>query len=243
MHIGAALAREALQTRLVAYDETRTSVIDQLPVPQGLSDASDTWTMNAEHPCNVFVRELEPIPAAPFMKRQQPAAEPLFDRVKRIADHPLRKLPDLTVDVVVQGRLQTLIGHHFPLEHIPRDRQRVAGYADLHAIRRTARIERGRDTDRAFVTDDADLDRPAVLEDLKFRDDGRLRKVNDVYLIILLVQVLVLDEVHSFDELPQPQEVFGIDKLQKRVRRCSKRKGVRIDGEARDPVRFDRFFG
>ena len=243
MHIGAAFARDALQTGLVAYDETRTSVIDQLPVPQGLSDASHTWTVNAEHPCNMFVRELKTIPAAPFMKRQQPAAEPLFDRVKRIADHPLRKLPYLSVDVVVQGRLQTLIGHHFPLEHIPGDRQCIAGYADLHAIRRTTRVERGRDTDCAFVSDYAHLYCPAVLEDLKFRDDGRLRKVNGVYLIILLVQVLVLDEVHSFDELTQPQEMFGIDKLQKRVRRWPTRKGVRIDGEAGDPIGFDLLFG
>jgi len=197
--------------------------------------------VNAEHPRNVFVRELELIPAAPFMKRQKPTAEPLFDRVKRIADHSLGKLPDLTIDVVMQSRLQTLIGHHFPLEHIAGDRQRVSGYADLHAIRRTARIERGRNPDRSFVSDYADLYRPAVLEDLKFRNDGRLRKVDDVYLIILLVQVLVLGKVHSFDELPQTQKMFGIDKLQKRVGRCSKRKGIRIYGQARDPVRFDRF--
>jgi hypothetical protein len=236
MKVSTASARNALQTGLVRDDEPCTSVIDQLPVPQRLSDTCHTWTVNAEHPCNMLVRQLEFFPAASFMKRQKPTAEPLFHRVKRIADHTLGKLPDLTVDVVVQSRLQTLIGHHFPLEHIAGDRQRASGYADLHAICRTARIERGGDTDRSFVSDYADLYGPAVLEYLKFRDHGRLRKVNKVYLVILLVQVLVPGEVHSFNELHQPQKMFGIDKLQKRVGRCSKRKGIRIDGKARDPV-------
>lgn len=242
MKVGAASACNALQTGFVADDEPCASVVDQLPVAQRLCDAGHTRTMHAEYTCNMLVSQLEFFAAASFMKRQQPTAKPLFDGVKRITHHPLRKLPDLTVDVIVQSHLQTLIGHHFSLEHIPGDRQSVSRYTDLHAICRTAEIECRGDSDRTFVSDYADLYRPAILEDLKLRHDGRLRKVDDVYLVILLVKVLVLGQVHSFDELSQPQKMLRIDKLQKRVGRSSKRDGIRTNGEGRDSTGLARFF-
>lgn len=204
VEVGAASAGNGLQSGLVADDEPCTSVVDQLPFSQRLCDAGHARAVYAEHACHVFVRQLEFLSTASLMQRQKPAAEPLFDRVERIANYSLRQLPDLTVDVVVQSRLQSLIRDHFAFEDIAGDRQSVSGYADLHTIRRTARVERGGDPDRAFVSDYADLDGPAILEDLKFGDDGGLRKVDHIYLVILLVQVLVFIKVHSLDELSHP---------------------------------------
>lgn len=66
----AAPARDALQPGLVADDEPRTSIIDQLFVSQRLRDACHAWTMYTEHSCDMFMCELEFIPAATFMKRQ-----------------------------------------------------------------------------------------------------------------------------------------------------------------------------
>src|SRR5215203_5127112 len=106
MTVHAASAGDVLESRLVANNESSTAVIDQLALPQRLGNTSHTWTMYAEYSSNVLVRDLEFVAAASLMERQQPTAKALFDRMESVADHALRKLLDLCVDVIVQHALQ-----------------------------------------------------------------------------------------------------------------------------------------
>ena len=77
--------------------------------------------MYTEYPCYVLMRDSEPVAAAPLMKRQKPTAEPLFDRVKRVAHDALGKLLDLAVDVSMKSVLQARVRHHFALEDLSVD--------------------------------------------------------------------------------------------------------------------------
>src|SRR5688572_9943238 len=114
------------------------------------------------------------------------------------------------------------VGHHFAFENIAANRQSGPGYAHLHAVRRSTRIECRRDADSTFVSDDSYFDRASVFQDLKLGDNSGLRKIDNVDLVILLVQVLIFDQAYALYKLAQAKKVLGIDKLEQSVCRCSK---------------------
>lgn len=207
-------AGELLETRSIPDHQPRTAVVDQLAIPQRLSNTGHAGAMDAKHACHVFVRHFEPIPATSLMKRQQPAAKPLFDGVESIAHDPLRELLDLTVYVCMENVLKSDVGGHFPLENLAVDDERRSCDTNLGAVGSTTRIKSRCDPDRTFVTRDPYFDRSTVLEDLEFGNDRRFRKINEIDDVVLLVQILVLDERDALYEGFQAIEMFPVDRLQ-----------------------------
>jgi hypothetical protein len=141
MRIRTAFARQLLDARTVGDHQTRSAVIDQILLAQTLRNARHARAMHPENASDVFMRQSESVSSAPALKRQQPRAESLLNRMKRIAHHPLRKLFDLGIDVVMKCHLQTRIRDHFSFENVSTDDKRGSRNADLHAVCRPAGVE------------------------------------------------------------------------------------------------------
>jgi hypothetical protein len=137
-----ATARETFDSCPIGNYKPSPAVVDQISIAQALRNASYARAVDAKDSCNMFVRDPEPFAMAPRTKRQKPAAESLFDGMKRIADDALRKLFDLGIDVIMKSYLQTGIRIHFAFEEIASDDQSGSGNADLHTVRCLARIKR-----------------------------------------------------------------------------------------------------
>ena len=67
----------------------------------------------------------------------------------------------------MKNELQTRVGNDLAFKDVATDGEGRAGYAYLGAVCRRAGIKSRRYPNRAFTADDADLDRPAILKDLK----------------------------------------------------------------------------
>ena len=213
----AAFACELLDTDTVGDHQPGSAVIDQILFTQALRDTRYARTVHAEDARHMFMCEPEFVAAASTLKRQEPSTESLLDRVKCVANDPLRELFDLGVDVVVNSHLQTRVGSNFTFEQVTRYDQRGAGNTDLHTVRRTARVEGRRDSDSPFTADDPDLDHSPVFKNLKLRYDCGLRKVDIVDSVVLLIQVLVLCKIYAFQKRPQSQQMLRTDILQKDI--------------------------
>jgi hypothetical protein len=137
--------------------------------------------------------------------------------MESIADHALRKLFYLTVDIVVQDHLQSGIGRDFSLQQIARNHKRGTRDADLRTICCAAEIERGCDSNRTFGTDDADFDHAAVFKDLELGDDRRFWEENIIDLVILLIKVLILRKGDTFEKLSEPDQMLGAQILNEMI--------------------------
>jgi hypothetical protein len=219
--LGTAAARQAFNTILVGDHKPCPSIVNEMLFAQALCDAGNAWAVNTENACNMLVRYSESVALASALKRKEPAAKPLFHRVECIAHHPLRKLSDLRVDVVMQCYLQPRIGVDFALEKISSDDECRTRDTDLHAVRRSTRMKRRRDSDGTLAADDPDFDHPSVFEYLKFRNDRCFREIYVVDLVVLLVMILIFGKVYAFQKRSQSHQMLRADILKQAIRRRS----------------------
>jgi hypothetical protein len=219
MRLGAASAGQLFDSYPVGDNETSAPVVDQLPFSKTLGNAGDARPMNTQHTRDMLVRDPEAVTTAAPLKRQQPAAKSLLDRVERITNNPLRQLLDLPVYVVVQQKLELGIGNNLAFEKITADRQCGSRHTNLHAVGCPTRVESRRDTDRAFAADNSHFDRSAILKDLEFGHDRSFRKVYIVDFVVLLVEILVLRKSHALKKLTKPDQVLRPEVLEQSVAR------------------------
>ena len=217
VHVGRTTTCKFLESSPIRDHQSSPAIVNQLFVAKRLCNACDARPVHSEDSCDMFVRQPEPVAIAAILKCQKPCTKALLNGMKGIAHHALRQVLDLRVEVVVQNPLEPLIGYYFALEYVTADRDRGSRHADLCAVRSSTRIERSWNSDRTFATNNPDLYRSPVFEDLKLGYDRRLGKVYRSHPIVLLIQILVLYQANALHELAQPQEMFGVDQLQQTV--------------------------
>src|SRR5690606_5312758 len=148
-------------------------------------NARYAWPIDAEDPCDLFVRQLHGLLARAILDEQQPGAKPFFDRMIHIADRTLRDLSDVLIDLRSKSTRKFRIKAVRPWVHFAFDANRRACLRDLRAIRNVRTAKERQKSDGTFVSGDRYFDHPAVIERAKFGYDGRLRKINVVEPVVL----------------------------------------------------------
>ena len=96
VEISRTTACEFLESDRVANHKPCTAVIDQFLDAKCLSNTRHARSVNTQNPRDMFVRQAKSFSTAPIPKREQPCTKTLLDRMKRVADHTLRELFDLS---------------------------------------------------------------------------------------------------------------------------------------------------
>jgi len=162
-----ASASELLYSRPIGDHQSSTSIVDQVSLAQTLGDTRHARPVDSKNTSDMLMCDLELVAAASALECQQPTTESLLDGMERIANHALRELLYLAVDIVVQHHLQSWIGCNLSFKQIPRNDKSRTCNADLSTVCCPARIEGRCDSDRAFGADDTDLDHAAVFQNLE----------------------------------------------------------------------------
>ena len=130
--------RDVLETGLVTDHKSCSAIVDQFALAQSLRNACHARPMYTKYAGDMFMRQFELFTSAPLLKRQQPAAEPLLDRMKRVANYALRQLLDLAVYIVMKDPLKSRIRHDLAFDDVAADRQCRTRNTYLHAVGGTA---------------------------------------------------------------------------------------------------------
>src|SRR5437016_361387 len=203
------LARGFLQSFAIEHTDCAARIFNRACALQHSGSYRDARPAAAEHLCQKFVGQRDPLGINSVLAHEKPARQPLVEFMQAVAGRDLGYLQPLRQNVPIEMRLEFRRQRQNCFQCLRWKSEPAAGNLHNRAKRAARYSHRERSANHSFFAHQPDFDTLAILDQYDQRDHPLIREIGKIEFFSLLMHDKVTRKFEKFEVRPN-QLIFII---------------------------------